>query len=90
MSTLLTSLGDSHCPPLQFTCRPENLGKLTSALTSQPELVLELLTSELIYTPTKAMVVDEQMEDEVANLVETLEQHEDTLRVYTTLDSGVN
>ena len=72
----------------QFTCRPENLGKLTSALTSQPKLVHDLLGSELIYTPTETVTADEQMEDKVANLVGTLEEHEDTLRVYTTLDSG--
>jgi translational activator of cytochrome c oxidase 1 len=63
---------------------------LTSALTSEPELIRELLASELIYAPTETMTADEQMEDKVANLVETLEEHEDTLRVYTTLDSGAD
>jgi len=75
---------------LKFTCQPENLGKLTSALTSQPEFVTELLASELVYVPTEANSFDEQMECKVASLVETLEEHEDTLRVYTTLDLGAN
>ncbi|KAF9653055.1 YebC-like protein [Thelephora ganbajun] len=75
---------------LEFTCQPENLGKLTSALTSQLELVHELLASELVYAPTEIMRADEHMEGKVANLVETLEGHEDTLRVYTTLDLGVD
>lgn len=63
---------------------------MTSALTSQPELIRELLASELVYIPTETITADERMESEVANLIETLEEHEDTLRVYTTLDSGVN
>jgi len=75
---------------LEFTCQPENLGKLTSALTSQPELDCELLASELVYAPAEIITVDEQMEGNITNLVEALEEHEDTLRVYTTLDSGVN
>jgi len=74
----------------QFTCQPENLGKLTSTLTSRPELVRELLASELVYAPTETIAADEQMEGKIANLVETLEEHEDTLRVYTTLDSSAN
>ena len=74
----------------QFTCKPEYLGKLTSALTLQPKLVHELLASELVYTPAETVIANEQMEDKVANLVETLEEHEDTLRVYTTLDSGAD
>lgn len=66
------------------------MGKLTLALTSQPELVRELRATELVYVPTKAIKSDEQMEYKVANLVEKLEEHGDTLRVYTTLDSGAN
>jgi hypothetical protein len=46
------------------------------------------LASELVYTATETIKGDEQMDDKIANLVETLEEHEDTLRVYTTLYSG--
>jgi len=56
----------------------------------QPKLVHELLASELVYTPAESVTAGDQMEDKVANLVETLEEHEDTLRVYTTLDSGAD
>lgn len=77
-------------PLPQFTCQPENLGNLTFALTSRSELVRELLASELVYVPTQATTSDEQIESRVTNLVEALEEHEDTLRVYTTLDSGAN
>ena len=63
------------------------MGKLTSALTSTPE-VGELLASELVYVPIEAGAADEQMGGQIANLVEMLEEHEDTLRVYTTIDSG--
>ena len=59
-------------------------------MTLQPKLVHELLASELVYTPAETVIANEQMEDKVANLVETLEEHEDTLRVYTTLDSGAD
>ena len=51
---------------------------------------MELLTSELVYVPAKTVTPEEYMESKVAGLVETLEEHEDTLRVYTTLDSGTN
>jgi len=56
----------------------------------QPELVHELLASELVYIPTESVTTDEQMEGKVADLVETLEEHEDTLRVYTSLDSSAD
>ena len=57
---------------------------------SEPDLICELLTSELVYTPTELVPAEEQVEAEVANLVQALEEHEDTLRVYTTLDTGVD
>lgn len=63
---------------------------MASALISEPDLIRELLTSELVYTPTEPIPAGERMEAEVANLVQALEEHEDTLRVYTTLDTGVD
>lgn len=86
MDSPVSTLDSLSPSSMQFTCQPENLGKLTSALTSQPELIHEFLANELVYTPTETITADEQMEDRVANLVETLEEHEDTLRVFTTLD----
>jgi len=59
-----------NCEPgemteLKFICQPENLGKLSSAITLQPELIHELLASELVYVPTESVTTDEQMEDKV-------------------------
>lgn len=48
------------------------------------------MTSELVYVPIEATTTDKQLEGKVAGLVETLEEDEDTLRVYTTIDSGAN
>ena len=56
---------------------------------SEPDLICELLASELVYTPTELVPAEELMEAGVAKLVQALEEHEDTLRVYTTLDTGV-
>lgn len=49
---------------------------------------LNLLTQELIYVPKSAAVeADEVLEGKISNLVEDLEENEDVLRVYTSLDS---
>jgi translational activator of cytochrome c oxidase 1 len=72
---------------LKFTCPPNTLGRLTSAVVA-PELSAELLSSELIWTPLQqSSPVDEIVEAKIIDLVDDLEQHEDTLRVWTTLDT---
>ncbi|KAI0319826.1 YebC-like protein [Amylostereum chailletii] len=84
------SLSDDHLSLslflVQFTCAPQSLAKLTAAVTA-PGLVRELLNSELIYAPGMPGEADEEMENAVGELVQKLEDHEDTLRVWTTLDS---
>lgn len=49
---------------------------------------LQLLTQELIYVPTnEAEESNEVLDGKIANLVEDLEDNEDVLRVYTSLDT---
>jgi translational activator of cytochrome c oxidase 1 len=72
---------------LKFTCPPNSLATLTSAVAGSG-LSREVLASELIYTPSgESALPDETMEAQIADLVEDLEEHEDTLRVWTTLDT---
>lgn len=74
--------------PPQFLCPPQELAKLTAAVTT-PGLSKELITSELIYTPSEGAVeTDEEMESNIGKLVDELEEYDDTLRVWTTLDSN--
>lgn len=59
---------------------------MTAALAS-PGLCKELLGSELIYAPVDpAEPPDEETVAKISHLVEELEDNEDTLRVWTTLD----
>lgn len=52
-----------------------------------PDLCKELLASELVYSPVDpAEPPDEETAAKVENLVETLEENDDTVRVWTTLD----
>ena len=47
-----------------------------------------VLSSELIYTPLQASEPpDEELAQKIGDLVGELEEDEDTLRVWTTLDS---
>lgn len=47
----------------------------------------ELLSSELIYTPIEEIdSPNAELESKISDLVDALEEDEDTLRVWTTLD----
>lgn len=70
----------------KFTCPSSALARLTSAVTGS-DISKELLSSELIYAPVdKVESSDEELEGKVKELVEDLEEDEDTLRVWTTID----
>lgn len=74
------------CGPKKFICPTQSLTKLTEAVMSSGH-VRELLTSELIYAPTEASEsTDEELESRVGEMVYELEENEDILRVWTTLD----
>jgi transcriptional/translational regulatory protein YebC/TACO1 len=45
-----------------------------------------LITSELVWRPKEPTEADEETENNVAELVEKLEELDETLRVWTTLD----
>ena len=73
--------------PRQFTCPPSALSKVTNAVMA-PGLCRELINSELIYAPNEpGEAPDDETETRIADLVEALEENEDTLRVWTTLDN---
>ncbi|KAJ3479691.1 hypothetical protein NLI96_g8884 [Meripilus lineatus] len=71
---------------VEFICPPSTLSKVTEAVTSRG-LADELIGSELVYQPVDAAEPpDEQLESKISNIVDALEENEDTLRVWTTLD----
>ncbi|EKM55731.1 uncharacterized protein PHACADRAFT_95157, partial [Phanerochaete carnosa HHB-10118-sp] len=71
---------------IDFKCPPTSLTKLTSAVTA-PGLCEELLASELVYSPIDpAEPPDEQAVTKIESLVETLEENDDVVRVWTTLN----
>jgi translational activator of cytochrome c oxidase 1 len=70
----------------QFICATQDLAKTTEKVT-EPGLCRELLTSELVYLPKEPVHdLSEDLEAKVAGLIDSLEDNEDILRVYTTLD----
>lgn len=69
----------------QIMCAPNALGKITDAV-AKSGLSQGLLSSELIYAPGEEAVMDEELSNRVKDLVSDLEENEDTLRVWTTLD----
>ena len=64
---------------------PKALGKITEAVT-QSGLSQGLLSSELIYVPAEDAVGDAERVSRIRELVAELEENEDTLRVWTTLN----
>ncbi|KAJ7738472.1 YebC-like protein [Mycena maculata] len=72
---------------MQFTSTPEELGKLTAALTA-PGLCQTLLASEIIFTPvdTESTISDDpDLPTKITDLVREIEENEDTKRVWTSL-----
>jgi translational activator of cytochrome c oxidase 1 len=47
----------------------------------------ELLNSELVYAPIQPSQTSSEIESEISDLIEELEANEDTLRVWTSLDT---
>ncbi|GJE97094.1 YebC/PmpR family DNA-binding transcriptional regulator [Phanerochaete sordida] len=71
---------------VDFICPPTSLAKLTSAVTA-PGLCKELLASELVYSPVDPTdPPDEATVTKIENLVEALEENDDVVRVWTSLD----
>ncbi|KZP20880.1 YebC-like protein [Athelia psychrophila] len=71
---------------VEFTCPPNMLAALASAVGVPASR--GVLSSELIYTPLQeSEPPDEELAASIGELVGELEEDEDTLRVWTTLDS---
>ncbi|EAU88190.1 hypothetical protein CC1G_03862 [Coprinopsis cinerea okayama7 len=72
---------------IKFISAPEALAKVTDAVSSFNPASIQLQSSELIYRPTEASEPSEELEAKVSGLIEELERDEDTLRVWTSVDS---
>ncbi|CCM02866.1 uncharacterized protein FIBRA_04978 [Fibroporia radiculosa] len=69
---------------LELWCQPQDLAKVTNA-AMESGFCSELLGSELIYTPLeKGPDIDADTSKRLDELVDTLEDHDDVLRVWTT------
>nr|GAT61223.1 predicted protein [Mycena chlorophos] len=73
---------------IQFTCRPETLGKLTSALENSSGLCRAVLGSELVFVPTGVdhwdVNEDEELVENLVDLQQELDENEDVRRVWST------
>ncbi|KAJ7684980.1 transcriptional regulator TACO1-like protein [Mycena polygramma] len=72
---------------LEFSCRPESLGRLTAALGAladpDPARLPNLISSEVIFAPVTADEEDPDMAAKISELVREIEDNEDTKRVWT-------
>jgi len=74
-------------------CDPRNLASLTHAISNYSASEVTLVSSDLIYRPVdpRARIAEdadeaEKLMETVEKLVKDVEEHEDTLRVWTTLE----
>lgn len=73
---------------IQFICPPQDLTSVTDAAV-EFGTGCELISSELVYSPQSddAPDLDEETRSKVTELVEELEEDDDTMRVWTSLPS---
>lgn len=73
----------------QFTSLPEGVKQVSDAVMSMTDCIptLRLQKSELIYSPVEPAELNEEVESQVGDVVADLEEDEDTLRIWTSLDS---
>ncbi|KAI0340646.1 YebC-like protein [Trametopsis cervina] len=72
---------------VEFKCDPPLLSHVTTAVTASG-LCKDLLSSEIVYSPIdKVDDPEDETTNKIGDLVDSLEELEDTLRVWTTLDS---
>ena len=72
--------------PLQFYCPPQHLAQFEGALSNYGRGI-EVESVEIAYIPSdRTHSVEDEVEQQVKELVQDLEENDDTLRVWTTLD----
>jgi translational activator of cytochrome c oxidase 1 len=73
--------------PTQFSCLPQQTASLISLIRGSA-IQSEVLASELIWAPLEppAEEPSEELREQIAELVQDLEENEDCLRVWTSLD----
>jgi translational activator of cytochrome c oxidase 1 len=77
---------DAHgAQDIELTCPPQALAALTT-LVRNSAVTSEVLASELVWAPVERGEADDELRDKVGALVADLEENEDCLRVFTTLD----
>ncbi|KAF5340881.1 hypothetical protein D9758_012179 [Tetrapyrgos nigripes] len=72
--------GEDSQIEVEFICEPSSLSTLTDALLKTDST---LVTSELVYTPLETVEPSEEDSSALEDLVDALEGHEDTIRVWT-------
>ena len=64
-------------------CAPEALSRVTQTVLGRDNV--SLVSSELAWRPKEAVELGDEIEASIDKLVDELEEHEDTMRVWTTL-----
>ncbi|KAK7463405.1 hypothetical protein VKT23_006758 [Stygiomarasmius scandens] len=72
--------GEGSQIEVEFKCEPSSLSSLTDALLKAGS---QLVASELAYTPLESIEPSSEDADALTDLVDALETHEDTVRVWT-------
>lgn len=67
----------------KFYCGTSELSELTNALTQEPSVTL--IGSELVYNPLEKTQVSDEDDEVLEELIQTVEAHDDVVRVSTTL-----
>ncbi|KAH7930844.1 YebC-like protein, partial [Leucogyrophana mollusca] len=71
---------------LQLVCRPEVLAKVTTKLDDF--VSCEVLVNEIAYAPLETGEATDDVKATVDNLVEALEEDDDVIRIWTTLEEN--
>ncbi|KZV70460.1 YebC-like protein [Peniophora sp. CONT] len=75
--------GEKDPTEVELVCAPEALSRVTQTVLGRDNVTL--ISSELAWRPKEAAELGDEIEESVSELVDELEEHEDTMRVWTTL-----
>ncbi|KAF8630070.1 hypothetical protein AX15_003127 [Amanita polypyramis BW_CC] len=76
---------DQGITEIELICQPGTLAKVTTAVTTLS--FCELMESELVYAPIEKSQTSNDIVGGISDLTEELEANEDTLQVWTSLDT---
>ncbi|VDC05331.1 unnamed protein product [Peniophora sp. CBMAI 1063] len=75
--------GENEPTEVELVCAPEALSRVTQTVLGRE--CVSLISSELAWRPKEAVELGDEIESSISELVDELEEHEDTMRVWTTL-----